>query len=112
MKEKYYLLDSQYKSDLKKPQLKQTSANVAELKANSDISILKKLKNSFNRLNFQRNKNFEPVVISTQDKKENFLYSFDVTTMQHVQCHLYAQTMSQLTESYSLHNPPNEKIAY
>ena len=40
------------------------------------------------------------------------LYSFDVTTMQHVQCHLYAQTMSQLTESYSLHNPPNEKIAY
>ena len=40
------------------------------------------------------------------------LYSFDVTTMQHVQCHLHAQTMSQLTESYSLHNPPHEKIAY
>lgn len=74
LKEKYYLLDSQYKSDLKKPQLKQTSANDAELKTNSDISILKKLKNSFNKLNFQRNKNSKAVVIPTQVKKENFLY--------------------------------------
>jgi len=40
------------------------------------------------------------------------LYCFDISTMQNAQCHLYSNTMNQLTESYSLHNPPHEKIAY